>query len=157
HPQRSVITRAVGTDPDVDVDAFTIEADEGDVFLLCSDGLTDMVSDDDILHVVERDRTDLDRVTKMLVSAPNRAAGEDNITVVAFAIAAGVEDTVRMPAQHAEEDTLEGIPAPQVDTLVIPAAKVEEAFLEPGSAEAAAALAPPQLSRTARLRLVLAM
>src|SRR6266404_7482327 len=48
HPQRSVITRALGTDPDVDVDAFTIEAQEGDVFLICSDGLTDMVADEDI-------------------------------------------------------------------------------------------------------------
>src|SRR4029079_7012653 len=53
HPQRSVIARAVGTDPDVDVDAFTVSADAGDVFLLCSDGLTDMVGDDDILDVVE--------------------------------------------------------------------------------------------------------
>ena len=43
HPQRSVITRALGTDPDVDVDAFTVEAQDGDVFLLCSDGLTTMV------------------------------------------------------------------------------------------------------------------
>src|SRR3954447_7490820 len=52
HPQRSVITRAVGTYPDVDVDAFAIEAEDGDVFLLCSDGLTDMVSDEEILELV---------------------------------------------------------------------------------------------------------
>ena len=45
HPQRSVITRAVGTDPDVDVDAFTVPGEPGDVYLLCSDGLTDMVDD----------------------------------------------------------------------------------------------------------------
>ena len=44
HPQRSVITRALGTEPDVDVDTFTIEAEPGDVYLICSDGLTDMVS-----------------------------------------------------------------------------------------------------------------
>ena len=55
HPQRSVITRAVGTDPDVDVDAFTIEAEDGDVFLICSDGLTDMVEDVDILELVDRE------------------------------------------------------------------------------------------------------
>ena len=52
HPQRSVITRAVGTDPDVDVDGFTIEAEEGDVFLICSDGLSDMVEDEEILELV---------------------------------------------------------------------------------------------------------
>ena len=46
HPQRSVITRALGTDPDVDVDTFTVEARPGDVFLLCSDGLTTMVDAD---------------------------------------------------------------------------------------------------------------
>ena len=40
HPQRSVITRALGTEPDVDVDTFTVDAQPGDVFLLCSDGLT---------------------------------------------------------------------------------------------------------------------
>ena len=48
HPQRSVITRALGTEPDVDVDTFTIEAEPGDVYLICSDGLTDMVSPRDI-------------------------------------------------------------------------------------------------------------
>ena len=51
HPQRSVITRALGTDPDVDVDTFTIEAKTGDVFLLCSDGLTDMVGEREILEL----------------------------------------------------------------------------------------------------------
>src|SRR5207253_10979016 len=96
HPQRSVITRAVGTDPDVDVDSFTIDALEGDVFLLCSDGLTDMVGDEDILDLVERYHDDLDRVAKSLVSAANRGGGEDNITVIAFTITAG-DDTARMP------------------------------------------------------------
>src|SRR5919202_2479204 len=48
HPQRSVITRALGTDPEVDVDSFNAADEPGDVFLLCSDGLTTMVDDDDI-------------------------------------------------------------------------------------------------------------
>src|SRR5215467_9340655 len=88
HPQRSVITRAVGTDPDVDVDTFAIEGQIGDVFLICSDGLTDMVDDEQIHEVLERFHDDLDRATKSLVSAANRGGGEDNITVVAFTIAA---------------------------------------------------------------------
>jgi PPM family protein phosphatase len=159
HPQRSVITRAVGTDPDVDVDAFTVSAAEGDIFLLCSDGLTDMVSDEDILEVLERHRSDLDRAAKALVSAANRGGGEDNITVIAFAIAADGDDTVRMPAQAAEEDTLEGIPspAPAVDTMVVPAEQVDDVFLEPGSPEAEAAVRPAPISSAARVRLVLAM
>jgi serine/threonine protein phosphatase PrpC len=108
HPQRSVITRAVGTDPDVDVDGFTIEAEEGDVFLLCSDGLTDMVSDEEILELVHAHRDDLDKAVKALVTAANRGGGEDNITAVAFRISAAApvstEDTVAMPAITEGED-----------------------------------------------------
>jgi PPM family protein phosphatase len=157
HPQRSVITRAVGTDPDVDVDAFTVSADVGDVFLLCSDGLTDMVGDDDILDVVERNRDDLDRATKALVSAANRGGGEDNITVIAFAIAADGEETAQMPAAEVDEDTLERIPLPSVDTMVVPPGEVEGVFVEPGSPEAAAVGRKPPISPAARVRLVLTM
>jgi protein phosphatase len=119
HPQRSVITRAVGTDPDVDVDAFTIEAEDGDVFLLCSDGLTDMVEDVDILDLVDRNRGDLERAVRSLVQFANKEGGEDNITAVAFRIstdgdvepAAG--DTVTMPAVSApDEQTAEAIDLP---------------------------------------------
>jgi len=156
HPQRSVITRAVGTDPDVDVDAFTVEAGEGDVFLLCSDGLTDMVADSDILDVVEKHRDDLDRATKALVSAANRGGGEDNITVIAFSIAADGDDTVRMDTP-VDEDTLERIPLPTVDTMVVAPADVEEVFVEPGSAEAEAIVQSTPISPAARIRLVLTM
>jgi protein phosphatase len=86
HPQKSVITRALGTDPDVDADTFTIAAEPGDVFLLCSDGLTNMVDEDAILELLERDRDDLDAALRSLVRAANRGGGEDNITVVAFEI-----------------------------------------------------------------------
>jgi PPM family protein phosphatase len=158
HPQRSVITRAVGTDPDVDVDAYVIEADVGDIFLLCSDGLSDMVSDEEILATVEKHPGDLDRVTKALVSAANRGGGEDNITVVAFAIAAEGDDTVRMQAaSEPDEDTLEGIPAPTVDTMVVPPNEVEQVFVEPGSPEAVAITQREPLGTGARIRLVLTM
>src|SRR2546423_2074596 len=86
HPQRSVITRALGTDPDVDVDTFTIAAEAADVFLLCSAGLTDMVGESENLELVERNRDDIDAALKALVRAANRGGGEDNITVVAFEI-----------------------------------------------------------------------
>ncbi len=159
HPQRSVITRAVGTDPDVDVDAFTVSANEGDVFLLCSDGLTDMVRDDDILDTVERFRDDLDRATKSLISAANRGGGEDNITVIAFTIAADGDETARMPAQEPDEDTLEGVPVPSptVDTMVVPPEEVERVFVEPGSPEAEAVTRREPISPAARVRLVLTM
>jgi protein phosphatase len=155
HPQRSVITRALGTDPDVDVDSFTVETQRGDVFLLCSDGLTTMVDDDGILGVLEKHHDDLDRATKSLVSAANRGGGEDNITVIAFAISDAGE-TAPMPA--VDEDTMENVAVPPaVDTMVIPADQVEQRFVEPGSPEALAVMQRDPISSGARLRLVLTM
>jgi protein phosphatase len=111
HPQRSVITRAVGTDPDVDVDGFTIEAEDGDVFLICSDGLTDMVEDEEILELLHANRDDLEKAVKALVAAANRGGGEDNITAVAFKVSSeavpNLEDTVAMPALTWDEDELD--------------------------------------------------
>jgi protein phosphatase len=159
HPQRSVITRALGTDPDVDVDTFVVEARENDLFLICSDGLTTMVGDDDILELLEKYHDDLDRAAKSLVAAANRAGGEDNITVVAFTIGAEGGDTVQMPAAGAvDDDTLEDVlSSPAVDTMVVPADEVEDALLVPGSPEALAAVRREPISPAARVRLVLTM
>jgi protein phosphatase len=138
HPQRSVITRALGTDPDVDVDAFSVEARPGDLFLICSDGLTAMVDDATISDVVEGRREDLDAAAKELVAAANRSGGEDNITVVFFEIveegAAKPSDTKPMPAlteeppqAGADEDTLSGLEGvPAVDTIVVPPEQARE-------------------------------
>jgi serine/threonine protein phosphatase PrpC len=158
HPQRSVITRAVGTDPDVDVESFTVEAHAGDVFLICSDGLTDMVADEEILGVLDRHHDDLDRAAKALVSAANRGGGVDNITVVAFAIGADDADgaTATMPVA-AEDDTLHGLKSETVDTMVVPPDQVEAVLLEAGSPEALAAVQREPISPAARLRLVLTM
>ncbi len=132
HPQRSVITRAVGTEPDVDVDAFAVDAQPGDVFLICSDGLTDMVDRPTILDLVERHGDDLDAAAKALVAAANKRGGDDNITVVFFEISADAStgestETLAMPPPEvaplsdADEDTLSGIEAvPAVDTMVVP-------------------------------------
>jgi protein phosphatase len=132
HPQRSVITRVLGTDPEVDVDSFSVEARPGDVFLICSDGLTSMVDDETILQVVEDGRGDFDATASELVSAANRSGGEDNITVVFFEVVeegAGVpSETKPMPALDgepeaaagADEDTLtEADRVPAVDTMVV--------------------------------------
>jgi PPM family protein phosphatase len=89
HPQRSVITRALGTDPDVDVDTLSVEAHPGDVFLLCSDGLSTMVDVDTMSELVERNRHDLVSATRALIKAANDEGGEDNITAVLFEIAGG--------------------------------------------------------------------
>jgi protein phosphatase len=120
HPQRSVVTRALGTDPDVDVDTFSIEAREGDLFMICSDGLTSMVSDEGILDEISRHRDDDLRATaKALVRAANRSGGEDNITVVFFELQGDeevAERTVTLPAPEEAEDEatldeLDAVPA----------------------------------------------
>jgi protein phosphatase len=116
HPQRSVVTRALGTDPNVDVDTFEVEGRAGDLYMLCSDGLTTMVDDGTILAEIGRNREDLKSATKALVRAANRGGGEDNITVVFFEL--GTEEqraderTVALPPQQEEvaddeEDTLD--------------------------------------------------
>src|SRR5436305_2236215 len=130
HPQRSVITRAVGTDPDVDVETYPVEARPGDLFILCSDGLTDMVGEAEILELLERNRDDLDRAARALVQAANRGGGEDNITVVAFEIAAdGGDDDLEQTREMAapdDEDTLSGLEAiPGADTMVVQPDQVE--------------------------------
>ena len=125
HPQRSVITRALGTDPDVDVDTFSVRAENGDLFLLCSDGLTDMVSEESILDLVERHRADIDGALRALVKEANRGGGQDNITVVAFEIANGVlarDGDTREQALPTvdDEDTLSELDGvPTVDTAVV--------------------------------------
>jgi serine/threonine protein phosphatase PrpC len=117
HPQRSVITRALGTDPDVDVDTFTVPVQTGDVFLLCSDGLTDMVVQEDILGLVMRDRADIQGALKALVKEANRNGGEDNITVVAFdvtdvAVHDGQTQENVLPVEDQDTlDELDAIPA----------------------------------------------
>src|SRR5215218_8880829 len=86
HPQRSIITRALGPEPSVNVDTMTFPARDGDVFLLCSDGLTTMVSDDQIREILTGARS-LRSAVSRLIDAANRGGGRDNITAVAFRIA----------------------------------------------------------------------
>ncbi len=126
HPHRSVITRAVGTEPDVEIDTIAVRPRAEDVFLLCSDGLTDMVDDATILALVEESRRDLARAAKALVDAANAAGGEDNITVLLFGLADdGDTDEIagaEAPERDADEDTLHGVPVPSADGRVEPAA-----------------------------------
>jgi PPM family protein phosphatase len=83
HPQRSIITRALGPEVEVEVDTMTYQARPGDVYLLCSDGLTTMMSDDRIASVLASTPS-LDAAAERLVREANEAGGRDNITVVAF-------------------------------------------------------------------------
>ncbi len=114
HPHRSVITRALGTDPDVAVDVMPVPTQPGDVFVLCSDGLTTMVDDDTILELLGQHRDDLDAAARMLIDRANGAGGEDNITVVLFEVAGSakaIEETGELPLRD-DEETLHGVPSP---------------------------------------------
>ena len=89
HPHRSVITRALGTDADVEVEERTIELAPGDLVLLCSDGLSAMVRDEEIARLLESVASDPHAAADALVRAANDAGGEDNVTVVLFELAEG--------------------------------------------------------------------
>src|SRR4029077_15004550 len=104
HPQRSVITRALGTEADVDVDVFSVEAEDGDLYLLCSDGLTTMVDVETITEIVARNQSDLRAAARALIKEANDRGGDDNITTVLFDVAEGVPDDDTVEATHAEDE-----------------------------------------------------
>jgi protein phosphatase len=85
HPQRSVITRALGPEESVEVDTFTVPLKDGDVYLLCSDGLSGMVSDEAMEKILASGRPVADAGTE-LIAAANENGGRDNITAVLFRI-----------------------------------------------------------------------
>ena len=111
HPQRSIITRALGPEADVDLDLHTHQARSGDVFLICSDGLTSMVREEKVHEILSTCRS-LEQAVNALVSEANRMGGRDNITVVLFRIA-GDEDGAAERSETAEQTAVE-IDAAQV-------------------------------------------
>jgi protein phosphatase len=104
HPQRSAITRALGTEPAVDVEVLTIAGEPGDLFLLCSDGLPTMLADSAVAATLNAAERDPAVAAEALVAAANQQGGEDNITVVLFELAEG-----EPPADEADAAALEPI------------------------------------------------
>jgi PPM family protein phosphatase len=82
HPMRNIVTRALGSRPDVLVDVASLQVHPGDVLLLCSDGLNTMLADEQIRSIVADYRHDPEAACRALVEAANRHGGEDNVTVV---------------------------------------------------------------------------
>ncbi|MEE1248170.1 MAG: Stp1/IreP family PP2C-type Ser/Thr phosphatase [Lachnospiraceae bacterium] len=81
HPDKNIITRAIGVGKEVAIDFFEEEVKAGDVILMCSDGLTNMVEDDVIRNIINGQR-DIAEKAEKLVETANRNGGKDNITVV---------------------------------------------------------------------------
>lgn len=82
HPMRNIVTRALGSRPDVAVDLAAAEIRSGDIFVLCSDGLNTMLSDDEIRAQLLAHRDDPEAACRELVRAANQRGGEDNVTVI---------------------------------------------------------------------------
>ena len=106
HPQRSIITRALGPEPEVEVDLQTVPAAPGDVFLLCSDGLTTMVGEDRIAAVLSS-ASSMREAVRALVDEANGAGGRDNITALAFRLG----DAAAPLGEAPEQATLVGAAA----------------------------------------------
>lgn len=81
HPDKNIITRAVGASDKVEVDFFDVELKKGDIILMCSDGLTNMLEDEEIRMIVNGQR-DLVEKAEQLVKAANNNGGKDNISVI---------------------------------------------------------------------------
>ena len=82
HPNKNIITRALGTDDTVRPDCFEVKVEPGDVLLLCSDGLTNMVEDSQIEKIVKENKEDMKLAGEKLVQQANEAGGKDNISVI---------------------------------------------------------------------------
>jgi serine/threonine protein phosphatase PrpC len=147
HPQRSIITRALGPEPDVEVDTYTLAGREGDLFLICSDGLTSMISDEEVTSIL-RSANSLDAAAEALVRAANQSGGKDNITVILFSLGEGEAE----PAE-VSQDTIAGTitgdevrAASEVQELPPDATVIQR----PAAAAAPPAVEPPPRPRRRR-------
>jgi protein phosphatase len=126
HPQRSAITRALGTEATVEPDVFTLEVAPGDLFLLCSDGLSDMLTEEQIAAAIERTAGDPNAAGEELVRNANAEGGDDNITVLLFEIVEGepepLEDEGGIRAAAATDGAGAGIApdAPEPEATATP-------------------------------------
>jgi PPM family protein phosphatase len=151
HPQRSVVTRALGVESDVQLDVHTHQARSGDLFLLCSDGLTSMVRQDRMQEIVASSPS-LQKAADRLVAEANEMGGRDNITVVLFRLG-GEQD-----AGPDVEETVVGAPAVEADTdthevaVAVPAPAPESELRSYGVTEA-----PPKRRRVTFKRFVAAL
>ena len=136
HPRRNIITRALGIDPSVRVDAWTLPIVRGDRFVVCSDGLSDEVHDNEI-HQILTTVTDAQAAAEELVAAANRQGGRDNVSVIVVDVLDGAD-----PPAPDEELDIEPVwqPAPPAGTWAV----ADPSSAEPEAFEDLAALASAQ-------------
>jgi len=136
HPQRSIITRALGPEPDVKVDTYSWRGVAGDLYLLCSDGLTSMVAESRVADIV-RGATDLGDAGRRLIAAANDAGGRDNITVVLFEL-----EEVGEPDPADEQPTGVGFAVPAGAAALAQAPTTQAPAAAPAPTPASAPSAP---------------
>ena len=145
HPQRSVITRALGPEGTVEVDTRSFRARAGDVYLVCSDGLTTMLSEEEIAGVLASKAT-LREAGEALIAAANAAGGRDNITVVLLGVREVAEGEAPEPVdEHVTMTGLPAVAAPPPELL--PAQQPQPLVPREPSSEP-----PPQARRPKRIR-----
>jgi PPM family protein phosphatase len=141
HPQRSIITRALGPEPEVEVDTLTVDVEPNDLLLLCSDGLTTMVSEERIAEILASAES-LDRIAQELIDEANREGGRDNITVILLRleeVGAAEPDVPGAADGVAEHDTFVSAPAPMAAAQATVSGSSDP---EPAPAPATVAVAP---------------
>lgn len=140
HPQRSIITRALGPEETVEVDTWSYPMRADDVVLLCSDGLTSMVGEERIATILQ-EASDLHTTADRLIDEANEAGGRDNITVLLVRIEDVGSDTAT------EAPTMVGAPAPsKSDSDAVQPTPSTPA--PPPTASATATVTPPATRRT---------
>ena len=145
HPQRSVITRALGPEPEVQVDVQAYQARAGDVFMVCSDGLTSMVPEARVREILQAAGS-LEAAGRDLIAAANDAGGRDNITVVLFRL----EDVDGDEPAASQRETIEE-PRPEGGeaqaTATLPRVREAQPIVEPPERTAP----PPRKRRRRRV------
>jgi len=155
HPQRSIITRALGPEPGVTVDMITLDGVADDVYLLCSDGLTSMVAEGEVERLLA-ERKSLAAAGKALIAAANKAGGRDNITVLLFRLEdtdGGTAPPARPPRRRTREPSIEDQPATVEQSLAgAPVAdQVPGAGIAPETLRDGFYTRPPRAARRRRL------
>jgi protein phosphatase len=143
HPQRSIITRALGPEPEVEVDTFSYPMQVGDVLLLCSDGLTSMLAEDRVADILVSSPS-LEEAADRLIDEANEAGGRDNITVVLCRLGEGEGEGEReAPSDHPTVVTAPA--APEQDEQLV-AAGARTSAKDSGVAVASQAATTTKLS-----------
>ncbi|MBI2692073.1 MAG: Stp1/IreP family PP2C-type Ser/Thr phosphatase [Solirubrobacterales bacterium] len=127
HPQRSILTRALGPEDDVEIDTLSHGVKGGDIYLICSDGLTGMVDEATIATEMGSGRP-MQEIAESLIRKANENGGVDNITVIAFTVDG---ESTKSPQAPSAEDAPRGDETIIAPAVVVPAAAAQTPTAEP--------------------------